>query len=132
MAAPRLQAYALRGLADVALAEGDLSPAAALNARSLTLRSQINDPVGIANSLEGMAAVKIAVGDHQKAARLLGAAQELYARLGTAASPREERELAPLRTAIAHELGADRAERELFAGRYMAEAEAIDLALGQS
>lgn len=132
MAAPRLQAFALRGLADVALAEGDLSPAAALNARSLTLRSQINDPVGIANSLEGMAAVKIAVGDHQKAARLLGAAQGLRARLGTAASPREERELASLRTAIAHELGADRAERELFAGRHMAEAEVIDLALGQS
>ena len=129
---PRIQALALRGLADVAIAESDLSRAAALNARSLALRAQIEDSLGIANSLEGIAAAAIAADGHQRAARLLGAAQRLRARLGAAASPREERELSPIRTAIADKLGTDLAERELSAGQQLTTAEAIDLALGRS
>lgn len=128
---PRLEALALRGLADVAIAESDLSRAAALNARSLALRAQMEDSPGTANSLEGMAAVAIAADEHQRAARLLGAAQGLRARLGAAASPREERELNPLRTAIADKLGTELAERELSAGQQLTVAEAIDLALGE-
>jgi predicted ATPase/class 3 adenylate cyclase len=129
---PRIQALALRGLADVAVAESDLSQAAALNARSLALRAQIEDSLGIANSLEGMAAAAIAADGHQRAARLLGAAQRLRAMLGAAASPREERELSPIRTAIADKLGTDLAERELSAGQQLTTAEAIDLALGRN
>jgi predicted ATPase/class 3 adenylate cyclase len=129
---PRIQALALRGLADVAIAESDLSRAAALNARSLALRAQIEDSLGIANSLEGMAAAAIAADGHQRAARLLGAVQRLRATLGAAASPREERELSPIRTAIADKLGTDLAERELSAGQQLTTAEAIDLALGRS
>lgn len=129
---PRLQALALRGLADVAIAEGDLARAAALNARSLALRTQIEDSLGIANSLEGMAAVAVATDGHQRAARLLGAARGLRARLGAASSPREQRELSPIRTAIADKLGTDLAERELSAGQQLTAAEAIDVALGQS
>ena len=129
---PRIQALALRGLADVAIVERDLSRAAALNARSLALRAQIEDSLGIANSLEGMAAAAIAADGHQRAARLLGAAQRLRARLGAAASPREERELSPIRTAIADKLGTDLAERELSAGQQLTTAEVIDLALGRS
>lgn len=129
---PRIQALALRGLADVAIAESDLSRAAALNARSLALRTQIEDSLGIANSLEGIAAAAIAADGHQRAARLLGAAQRLRATLGAAASPREERELSPIRMAIAGKLGTDLAERELSAGQQLTVAEAIDLALGES
>jgi tetratricopeptide (TPR) repeat protein len=129
---PRIQALALRGLADVAIAESDLSRAAALNARSLALRAQIADSLGIANSLEGIAAAVVASDGHQRAARLLGAAQQLRATLGAVCSPREERELNPIRTAIADKLGTDLAERELSAGRQLTTAEAIDLALGRS
>lgn len=129
---PRIQALALRGLADVAIAESDLSRAAALNARSLALRAQIADSLGIANSLEGTAAAVVASDGHQRAARLLGAAQQLRATLGAVCSPREERELNPIRTAIADKLGTDLAERELSAGRQLTTAEAIDLALGRS
>ena len=129
---PRIQALALRGLADVAIAESDLSRAAALNARSLALRAQIEDSLGTANSLEGIAAAAVAADGHQRAARLLGAAQRLRATLGAAASPREERELSPIRTAIADKLGTDLAERELSAGQQFTTAQAIDLALGRS
>jgi predicted ATPase len=129
---PRIQALALRGLADVAIAKSDLSRAAALNARSLALRAQIEDSLGIANSLEGMAAAAVAADGHQQAARLIGAARRLRARLGAAASPREERELSPIRTAIADKLGTNLAERELSAGQQLTTAEAIDLALGRS
>jgi predicted ATPase/Tfp pilus assembly protein PilF len=129
---PRIQALALRGLADVAIADGDLPRAAALNARSLALRAQIEDSLGIANSLEGIAAAAVAADGHRLAARLLGAAQRLRAALGAAYSPREERELSPIRTAIADKLGTDLAERELSAGRQLTTAEAIDLALGKS
>jgi predicted ATPase/class 3 adenylate cyclase len=129
---PRIQALALRGLADVAIAESDLSRATALNARSLALRAQIEDSLGIANSLEGIAAAVVASDGHHRAARLLGAAQRLRATLGAACSPREERELCPIRTAIADKLGTDLAERELSAGQQLTTAEAIDLALGRS
>ncbi len=129
---PRLQALALRGLADVAIAEGDLSRAAELNARSLALRAQIEDSLGIVNSLEGTAAAAVAADGHRRAARLLGAAQGLRATLGAASSPREERELAPIRTAIADKLGTDLAGRELSAGRQLTTDEAIDLAIGRS
>jgi predicted ATPase len=128
---PRLEALALRGLADVTLAEGDPSRAAALHARSLALRAQMEDSLGIADSLEGMAAVAIAADRHQSAARMLGAAQGLRARLGAAPSPREERELNPLRTEVADKLGTDLAERELSAGQRSTVAEAIELALSE-
>jgi hypothetical protein len=52
--------------------------------------------------------------------------------LGAAASPREERELGPVRTAIADKLGNDLAERELSAGQQLTTAQAIDLALGRN
>jgi predicted ATPase/class 3 adenylate cyclase len=127
---PRLRALALRGLADVALGERDLPEAAALNARSLVLRAQINDSPGIASSLEGMAAAAAATGEYQRAARLMGAAQGLRARLGAVFSPREERELSHLRAAMVAKLGADRSERELSAGRQLSTVEAVELALG--
>jgi hypothetical protein len=103
-----------------------------LNARSLGLRAQIEDALGIANSLEGLAAAAVAADGHRRAARLLGAAQGLRATLGAAYSPREERELSPIRTAIADKLSSNLAERELSAGRLLTTAEAIDLALGRS
>jgi hypothetical protein len=56
----------------------------------------------------------------------------LRATLGAACSPREERELGPLRTAIAGKLGTNVAERELSAGRQLRVAEAIDLAVGKN
>ena len=129
---PRLEALARKGLADVAIAESDLSRAVALNTRSLALRAQMEDSLGIANSLEGMAAMAIAADGPQRAARMLGAAQGLRARLGAASSPREERELNHLRTAITDKLGTELAERELSAGQQLTVSEAIDLALGES
>jgi hypothetical protein len=56
----------------------------------------------------------------------------LRAALGAARSPREERELGPIRTAIADKLGTDRSGRELSAGQQLTTAEAIDLGLGRS
>jgi tetratricopeptide (TPR) repeat protein len=129
---PRIQALALRGLADVAIAESDLSRAAALNARSLAVRAQIEDSLGIVNSLEGIAAAAVAADGHRRAARLLGAAQRLRGTLGAACSPREERELSPIRMAIVDKLGTDLAERELSAGQQLTTVEAIDLALGRN
>lgn len=128
---PRPQALALRGLAAVALGEGALPEAAALNAQSLALRAQIGDSPGIADSLEGTAATAAATDGYRRAARLLGAAQGLRARLGAAFSLREERELSPLRAAIVAKLGSDRSERQLSAGRQLSTAEAIEFALGE-
>jgi hypothetical protein len=96
------------------------------------LRAQIDDSPGIANSLEGMAEAAAATDGYRRAARLLGAAQGLRAKLGAAYSPREERELSPLRAAVVAKLGTDPGERELSAGRQLSMAEAIELALGES
>lgn len=64
----------LGNLAQVELARGNIPAAATAHAESLTMAIEISSRWNVANAIAGAAAVSAALGDHQQAARLLGAA----------------------------------------------------------
>ena len=77
----------IRGLALWALSvdarrSGDLARAAGLASLSLDLRSQLGDDAGVALALESMASISAAQGDAVRSATLLGAAAQLWERVG--------------------------------------------------
>ncbi len=77
-------AYVLSELAEVSLGRGGLGRAAALWCERLGL---IWDDYGFCWSLEGLAAIAVAHEEAERAARLLGAAETLRARLGVVHAP---------------------------------------------
>ena len=82
-------ASALHGLARLARAEGDADRAAALHDEALELRRQVGALPAIADSLDAVAGLAAAVGNHRHAARLFGAANALRDRGGYARMPWE-------------------------------------------
>jgi hypothetical protein len=73
----------------VALNRGDLVAARLLNAESLVIRRELVDRTGIADSLEGFAAVAWACEKPSTAARLWGAATHLREEIGAPLAPSE-------------------------------------------
>jgi DNA-binding NarL/FixJ family response regulator len=71
------------------------------------------------------------VGQLQRAARLLGAAEHLQAETGVRLIPQMEPLLSQARAAIIRSLGAPTSECEALAGRLMSRAEAVAYALGE-
>jgi non-specific serine/threonine protein kinase len=77
----------IRGLALWALSvdarrSGDLARAAGLARLSVDLRSQLGDDAGVALALESLASISAAQGDAVRSATLLGAAAQLWERVG--------------------------------------------------
>jgi tetratricopeptide (TPR) repeat protein len=68
----------LRLLADIACARGDLEPAETLLRESLALARRERSDREAADSLSGLGVVAVAAGDWERAARCLGAAEDLY------------------------------------------------------
>lgn len=77
----------LRGLGDVALAEGEIGKARAFYHESLALQRSIKDRKDMADGLERLARVAGAEGNAQRAARLLGAAANLRETIGAPLPP---------------------------------------------
>ncbi|HLY22673.1 MAG TPA: LuxR C-terminal-related transcriptional regulator [bacterium] len=88
----------------VSLHQRDAVPAAKHFNDSLGLARDLGDQWGIAWNLEGLAAVAVTAGDHERAARLLGAADALRKVINTPLTPSEradlERTLAAARAAL--------------------------------
>ena len=76
-------AIALGYLGDTLLSEHHVAGARAYYTESLEIYRSLNERLGIADRLESMAAVCVAAGDHERAARLWGAAEALRADIGT-------------------------------------------------
>lgn len=91
--ARRFLALDLRSLADVASAEGDVATSIRLHREALGLRVEIEDRLGTANSMEGLAAALARGGQGEEAAKLVAAANTVRTELGAPRTPREEREL---------------------------------------
>jgi predicted ATPase/DNA-binding SARP family transcriptional activator len=72
---PHGECATLTNIACAALLTDDLDEAAARFAEALSLALEIRDPLGIPSAFEGLAGVAAALGDGQRAARLLGAAE---------------------------------------------------------
>jgi len=77
-----VEAYQLSDLGNVARRRGDLGSARSLHQQGLSLKRALGDHRRIAISLEDLAALAVAEGHFQLAARWLGAASELRARIG--------------------------------------------------
>jgi predicted ATPase/DNA-binding SARP family transcriptional activator len=75
-------AMILAELGFIAEQRGDAETACALHLEGLAAARKASDPRAVALALEGLAGVKALCGDHERAARLLGAAAALRAQVG--------------------------------------------------
>lgn len=85
--------------------------------------------VGVGSAFEGLAAVAISANGHEKAARLIGAAERLFERAGVTLEPTEHEMHERSMTAIRSDLGATRLVELKAEGRAMSIGDAIDYAL---
>ncbi|MFI6624316.1 ATP-binding protein [Streptomyces sp. NPDC050528] len=126
-----IRAYLLWVLGYGAWRRGSAEESTALMRASLEIHQGFQDPVGVAMALEVLAWGTAALGDHQKAARLLGALRPLARELsptdgGPFAAPHAQCE-----TAITGALGPDEHLRALAEGSsYDTPGRAVALALG--
>ncbi|MGH2455318.1 MAG: BTAD domain-containing putative transcriptional regulator [Candidatus Limnocylindria bacterium] len=85
----RCVASTLRNRGLVALARGQRDAAQAYLDESLTLRLDLDDRAGVAESYEGLAEIAVSSDDPVRAAELYGAAEALRTAIGAARTPRE-------------------------------------------
>src|SRR5207249_5979321 len=98
-------------------------------AESLTLYRGLDDRRGIAQSLEGLAAVIFVAGRLREAARVLSAAAALRAGLGAPVALSDRREYDRTLEGVKASMAADEFEREWSSGRSLEADDAIQLAL---
>ena len=110
----------------------DVDRAAALLARALRLHDEVGDRRGVAQSLEAMAEVALARRAAATAARLVGAAAARRERAAALATEAEVRHLTDLDQRLDRALGRSASQRERHAGRTMAPAAAVALAMGMA
>ena len=95
----RHEATSAWGLACVSSARGDTPRSLALHRRALAIRDEIEDRLGVVDSLVAMAGV-VAPSRPKEAALLTGAATSLRRRTGSVATPREAAEVAHVESSI--------------------------------
>ncbi len=129
---------ALSAMGVIFYCTGDYERAAAYYAEGLRYVRRLGHPLMVASELTGLAGVAAAIGQPEKGARLLGAAEAIRSSLDAPMAPRDqpvlERAIAALTTALGSErLSAAReAGRELNLDAAVAEAEAIAEAILRS
>ena len=115
----------------VALGQGDHARASALFGEAMELFRMLEDPVSIAECLEGFAGLAGAQGEGERAARLYGAAASLRKSLGAPLlpgdRPRYERQLSAARSLVAEEVW----EASWLEGHAMTPEQAMAYALGE-
>jgi len=125
------RAYALWVLGYGAWLRGSPQESTALMRAALEIHRSFHDPAGIVMALEVLAWGTAALGDHPKAALLLGALDPLARELGPTAGGQFAEPHARCEAAILDALGSDAyAEARARGGRYDTPRRAVDLALG--
>ncbi len=122
--------YALRLLAGISVAQGDLVGARRRYAESLSLHVKHRDRLGIVKCLEGLVCVLVAEGQHERAARLLGSAEQMRATIGAPRTSVETPGHEQCVTRLQGALGVPRFDALVQDGRGDSEASALAL-LGQ-
>jgi predicted ATPase/DNA-binding XRE family transcriptional regulator len=125
----RFHARSLGYLGLASLLEDDPGRAGALFAQSLRTFADLNEPSGTAEGLAGIAAVAASTDQATQAATLGGAAERLRETVGARELPLERRTTAPYLARGEEALGADAWARAWAAGRELALADALSLAL---
>jgi predicted ATPase len=115
----------------LSLEEGDPARSRALLLEALSIYAELGDTFYCANALDGLAAVALAAGERERAARLVSAAEALYETVGAPLDPWEQSLRDRTVAALREELEPDALEREWARGRGMGLEQAVREALGQ-
>src|SRR5262245_30268482 len=119
----------LRQLGELALASGDSAAARRFLERFVIERHEIRDRWSVAWGLEGIAALALAEGRPERAARILGASLALRESIANPLSDRERVPYEALRNALREALGEPGLAAAWEAGRAMTYAQAVEYAL---
>ncbi len=127
---------AIRSMSDLAhllRREGDLEGAEAYYRETIVIWQEQGHRSAIAHQLECFAFIAIARGQHEHAARLLGAATETRKRLDAVSiDPQEVAELAGAMDQLAEAMGEDERDKVIAEGRNISLDDAVMLALNES
>jgi predicted ATPase/DNA-binding SARP family transcriptional activator len=116
---PRLTRVALTNLGIVACARGDYEAARDLHLRGLAMAAQGREPRGIAECLEELAVTESRSGNHERAARLLGAAGQIRDDVGSPIPKVDAHRIEAAAAAIEQTMGHELFETATSAGRAM-------------
>jgi hypothetical protein len=105
--------------------QGDHGTGRAFCAESLAIRRELGDRRGIAGCLEALAGVAGAQGQHERAARLFGAAAALRESIGAPLPPADSAEIEPRVAAVRAALGEEAFTAAWAAARAMSLEEAV-------
>jgi non-specific serine/threonine protein kinase len=118
-------AFVLVPLGWVALQRGNVAKARTLLVQSVRLYEQLGERVWVLRSLEGLAAVAVAEGRNEQAARQAGAVSALRARASVFALPVEQIQLEHWLKSARARIGEEQAELAATAGRLLQLEQAI-------
>jgi non-specific serine/threonine protein kinase len=122
-------AWSAWGLGTTLTIQGQLAEARPLLAEALRTYTDVNDPRGVAQCQEAMAYVASEQAHYETAARLIGAAAALRARVGARPPDAEQARNSAVERVLARALGPQDADRLIHAGRTMPVQQATDLAM---
>jgi non-specific serine/threonine protein kinase len=122
-------AWSAWGLGTTLTGQGRLTEACLLLAEALRTYTDVNDPRGVAQCQEALAYVASEQAHYETAARLIGAAATLRARVAASPPDAEQARNSAVERALAGALGPQDADRLIHAGRTMPAQHAADLAM---
>ena len=122
-------AWSAWGLGTTLIARGRLEEACPLLAEALRIYTDVNDPRGVAQCQEAFAHVATEQARYETAARLIGAAAALRARVAARAPDAEQARSSAVARMLARALGPQDADRLIHDGRTMPPQQATDLAM---
>jgi predicted ATPase/DNA-binding NarL/FixJ family response regulator len=126
---PWAAAWSAWGLGTTLSAEGLLEEARPLLAEALQIYTEVNDPRGISQCLEALAHAANEQAHYESAARLMGAAAALRARVAARPPGTEQARNSAIERVLTEALGSQDADRLIHAGRTMPAQQAADLAM---
>jgi predicted ATPase/DNA-binding NarL/FixJ family response regulator len=122
-------AWSAWGLGTTLSAQGGLAEARPLLAEALQIYAEVSDPRGVPQCLEALAHIACEQAHFETAARLIGAATALRARMAASAPDAEQAMTMAVERVLTTALGAEATEQLMHAGRTMPAQQAVDLAM---
>jgi non-specific serine/threonine protein kinase len=122
-------AWSAWGLGTTLSAQGALGEACPLLAEALRIHAELSDPRGVPQCLEALARIACEQAHFETAARLIGAAAVLRARMAAPAPDAEQARTLAVERAVTAALGAEATDQFMHAGRAMPAGQAVDLAM---
>jgi predicted ATPase/DNA-binding CsgD family transcriptional regulator len=126
---PWAVAWSAWGLGTALSAQGDVDGACPLLAEALRIYQDVNDPRGVAQCLEALVQIASERAHYETAARLIGSAAALRARVAAPPPEAEQARTSGLEEELARSLGPEAAAGLIQTGRTMAAQQAAELGM---